>query len=212
MDPTISDFSNLDRSCGFLLLFAMAGQKIQVFCRSTDLVWRVGEYHIQNTGNWIPVKHCYIRGMAEGSTEGDWKLLHPVEKARWQQYDWAEEESDGWFPDRVRIEYEHFKESEPSPTARHVSVLFCNLEEDRTTAEKEIHFNFTFSHPYCRRQMQNYCWWEIRKLKMRNPSEIYASSKSCNLEEDRNGVLAARQVNEQKWDCASGFVRCGRIQ
>ena len=140
---TISDFSNLDRSCGFLLLFAMAGQKIQVFCRSTDLVWRVGEYHIQNTGNWIPVKHCYIRGMAEGSTEGDWKLLHPVEKARWQQYDWAEEESDGWFPDRVRIEYEHFKESEPSPTARHVSVLFCNLEEDRTTAEKEIHFNLT---------------------------------------------------------------------
>ena len=26
-----------------------------------------------------------------------------------------------------------------------------------------------------------------------NPSEIYASSKSCNLEEDRNGVLAASE-------------------
>ena len=48
LDLTIPDFSNLDKSCGFLLIFAMSGQKVQVFCRSTDLVWRVGGYHWQS--------------------------------------------------------------------------------------------------------------------------------------------------------------------
>ena len=62
------------------------------------------------------------------------------------------------------------------------------------------------------------CWCKItageksESRKMRNPSEIYASSKSCDLKEDRKGVLAARRVSEQNWDCASGFVRCGGIQ
>ena len=88
----------------------------------------------------------------------------------------------------------------------------CSFAIWRRIEQQQKKKYISISHPYCHWQMQNYCWWEIRKLKMRNPSEIYASSKSCDLKEDRKGVLAARQVSEQKWNCASGFVRCGGIQ
>ena len=44
LDSSPTNFSNYDRTCGFLYLFALSGQKMQVFCRSTDLVWRVGGF------------------------------------------------------------------------------------------------------------------------------------------------------------------------
>merc|ERR1712192_80393 len=46
--------SNFDQTCGFLVVFALSGQKIQVFCRSTDLVWRVEGWlkgRLAETGN-----------------------------------------------------------------------------------------------------------------------------------------------------------------
>ena len=36
--------------------------------------------------------------------------------------------------------------------------------------------------------------------------------KSGKWQEDRNGVLAARQVAEKKCDCACGFLRCSETQ
>ena len=46
---------------------------------------------------------------------------------------------------------------------------------------------------------------EIWKLKMRNPTRTTASSKSCILVEDRNGVQAPRQVSEQR-SCLSMWL------
>ena len=81
---TIFDFSNFDQSCGFLLVFAMAGQKIQVFCRSTDLVWRVGAY--QKACNWTLLKHFDCRELVEGPPGADRELLYPCEETWWEQY------------------------------------------------------------------------------------------------------------------------------
>ena len=103
--------------------------------------------------------------------------------------------------------------SRPTCTATTCKSWFVKLETGAThTRQQQKQKYISIAHPYCHWEMQNYCWWEIRKLKMTNPSEIYASSKSCDLGEDRNGVPAARRMNEQKWDCASGFVRCSQIQ
>lgn len=77
-------FSNFDQSCGFLLVFAMAGQKIQVFCRSTDLVWRVGAY--QKARNWTLLKHFDCRELAEGPPGADRELVYPCEETWWEQY------------------------------------------------------------------------------------------------------------------------------
>ena len=90
--------------------------------------------------------------------------------------------------------------SRPTCTATTCKSWFVKLEtvatHTRTTAETEIHFNCTpvLSLTNAKLLLER----NPKKLKMTNPSEIYASSKSCDLGEDRNGVLAARRVNEQK--------------
>ena len=96
-----TNFSNFDRTCGFLYLFALSGKKIQVFCRSTDLVWRVGVY-LKSIGNWI-LKFSDVRGLAEGTSWRKWVLFHQSEKVGWQQHTSTEEKDDGRLQIWVRL-------------------------------------------------------------------------------------------------------------